>query len=447
MIINEVYVGQTPEIKELYDEFTRVRHVYMDKFIKSPNHKDFSKIESMIEDIWGFKAFEFGVDPDKAPNAYTIPVIKNIDIDANEYLEVTPKGYRYKREAGLVAISKITYGLYCNKNFTDEETFAVFLHEIGHSFTIRSRQVADVYVGFNLTLIIVQVIILVLTRQFKSAVNTIILTNNDQKSFMIAINKALRKNPITRTITFTRETLSTFINHIYTNIIRDILTFTGFTWVYVALSNTMMPRTKKGIDKQHDYNAVGRGEERLADDFATIYGYGPALSAALIKFESKETYDSDTIMMHIGRHVPLIKNMLESIDKMSYEMKGMFDVHPNSSDRVLKILENMEHDIKSSDVSPKVKKELNEKLKEQRKLVNDLKKAEGLLAENPDKYRRIAIQLGIINGSSESDYEKDFTNQAQINKDYANNHVYIPNTESYIDNDLSLLEFDMEDFI
>lgn len=448
MILNEVYVGRTDEIQEFFEEFTRVRHVYINKMIKTPNYKDFESIENHIKKIWGFKEFEFGVDPDPSPNAYTFPVVNSCDVNVTEYLEITNKGYRFKKEAGLVAISKITAGLYCNKNFTDEETFAVFLHELGHSFVTRSRSIADSYSYLTREIVAIQIILLVLSGKIRLAGQALVAYTNEYRDIVVEINKALRKNPITRTIQFTVSTFKTFINTIVYNIWRDFKDVTGLRLLnilwYRLFANVIFNR-----DAYYNGNANGRSQERLADDFATMYGFGQYLSTALIKFESRETYDPDTLLEKFGKHVPGIKQWLIMQEKLAYEIRGVFDVHPTAADRCLKILENMKHDLKSEkNLSPKMKKELSDSVAVLEDEFKKIKKHQGLLAENPDEYRRLLIAMGFEDGSSETEYEKSFTNQDAINKDFNKKKVYVPRREqadydedNYVDETFDLYSY------
>ena len=120
----------------------------------------------MIEDLWGFKAFSLSIDPSSTPNAFTYPVATSLDIDPTDYIITDSKGYRFTKQAKVAAISKITAGLFTNKAFTDEECFAIFLHEVGHSFVHRSPYVAaqqDVYKSMMISQIIIEVIIGILT--------------------------------------------------------------------------------------------------------------------------------------------------------------------------------------------------------------------------------------------------------------------------------------------
>ena len=137
MIIQEVYFGRIPEIEEIFQEFVKLRTDYM-AIRTGKNSKQIAKIEKLIEHFFGFKAFSLDIVNNNSPNAYTYPVASSIDINPVNYIETTSKGYRFKKEANVATISMITTGLFTNKAFSNEEVFATFLHEIGHSFVHRS---------------------------------------------------------------------------------------------------------------------------------------------------------------------------------------------------------------------------------------------------------------------------------------------------------------------
>ena len=127
MIVQEVYIGRVPEIEDIFTEFKELRHTYA-AWKTGNTSKRTAKIEKMIEDFWGFKAFSLDIDPSSSPNAFTYPVATSIDIDPSKYIKTTSKGYFYTKEANVAALSIITKGLFCNKAYSDEEDFEVFLN-------------------------------------------------------------------------------------------------------------------------------------------------------------------------------------------------------------------------------------------------------------------------------------------------------------------------------
>ena len=137
VFVNEVYLGKVPEVEAIFEEFCKFRHEY--SLIRTGKYnKNTAKLEKMIEDFWGFSAFSLMVDPSPVPNAYTYPVACSIDVNPADYIVTTSKGYRFNSTSKTACVSYITRGLLKNDNFTDEEVFAAFLHEIGHSFVHRS---------------------------------------------------------------------------------------------------------------------------------------------------------------------------------------------------------------------------------------------------------------------------------------------------------------------
>ena len=80
MIVQEVYIGRVPEIEDIFNEFKELRHTYA-AWKTGNTSKRTAKIEKMIEDFWGFKAFSLDIDPSSSPNAFTYPVATSIDIE------------------------------------------------------------------------------------------------------------------------------------------------------------------------------------------------------------------------------------------------------------------------------------------------------------------------------------------------------------------------------
>ena len=264
MIIQEVYVGRTKGIDDLFNEFKKFRQEYrLYRTIK--NTRNIKTMEFMIEELWGFKAFSLNVDPSPQPNAYTYPVAMSIDVDPSEYIYTTSEGYKYRKQAHAAAISYITRGLLTNDSFSDEEVFAIFLHEIGHSFVHRSPMVASQQEVYKNTLII-QVLyqlfyslIIFNPLGIAQAVQTILMSTNGYKLIKAEFNKLVKKIPVLRGLNITLElAVKTLFNSI-SNFMYLLMSITGI----VALSNYLNKKTydvttKKQISITGHPEAYGR---------------------------------------------------------------------------------------------------------------------------------------------------------------------------------------------
>lgn len=421
MIVQEVYIGRIPEIDEIFEEFKDLRSTY--KVWKSGNTaRKTAKIEKMIEDFFGFKTFCLTIESNPVPNAYTFPVSASIDLDPDMYIKSSSKGYRYIEKAKVAAITRIHSGLFTNKTFSDEEVFAIFLHEIGHSFVHRSPYIAaqqDVYKSMIIIQIIQQLLFGILTANplaIIDAVESGAASLNFIKRFNAAFEKAIKKVPILRnTLDLSKLTANTILNAL-SNTIYTILTGTGITALMSNINKWEYNEYGKNQIKLTGHsNAYARSQERLSDDFATMYGFGNYLSSALLKMENP---DNQGLYMKVIHNIPIIRKIFNYSDAISIEMNGLLGAHPSSADRILSILNSMESDLKNDkDIPEKAKKEMRVIISQQRALIKDIKDGTSKI-KNKNDYLEALTLLGFENGDSEDFLEKKFTDRKALKKFY-----------------------------
>lgn len=421
MIVQEVYIGRIPEIDEIFEEFKDLRSTY--KVWKSGNTaRKTAKIEKMIENFFGFKTFCLTIESNPVPNAYTFPVSASIDLDPDMYIKSSSKGYRYIEKAKVAAITRINSGLFTNKTFSDEEVFAIFLHEIGHSFVHRSPYIAaqqDVYKSMIIIQIIQQLLFGILTANpfaIIDAVESGAASLNFIKRFNAAFEKAIKKVPILRNaLDLSKLTANTILNAL-SNTIYTILTGTGITALMSNINKWEYNEYGKNQIKLTGHsNAYARSQERLSDDFATMYGFGNYLSSALLKMENP---DNQGLYMKVIHNIPIIRKIFNYSDAISIEMNGLLGAHPSSADRILSILNSMESDLKNDkDIPEKAKKEMRVIISQQRALIKDIKDGTSKI-KNKNDYLEALTLLGFENGDSEDFLEKKFTDRKALKKFY-----------------------------
>lgn len=449
MIVQEVYIGRIPEVEEIFNEFKELRSTY--KIWKTGNTaKRTAKIEKMIENFWGFGSFCLSIDPSSEPNAFTFPVASSLDIDPTDYIQTTSKGYRFNKTANVAAISMITKGLFCNPSFTDEEVFATFLHEIGHSFVHRSPYIAaqqDVYKSIIIVQIIQQIIIGIITMNPEfiiDATSAALTSTNFYKKFMADFNKAIKKVPILRELIAINNIGTGFIKNIIGNTIYAIITGTGLS----ALSSLYAKwEYDSYIKKQNKLtghqNAYARSAERLSDDFATMYGFGNYISTALVKMS--DPYNQGAFMK-ISHSIPVLKNIFNKSDALAYEINGLLGAHPSNADRMISILNAMENDLnKDKNIPDKAKKELKMNIKQQKKLIQDIKNQTSKIKNKNDYLEALTI-LGLTNGSTEDFMEKKYTDRDELRKFY--NSRKIRKESSFAEQaEMDIILYGLEDYI
>lgn len=427
MVIHEIYVGRTKEIDELFELFKKLRLEYR-VYKTAKNSKNLGLIEKKVEDIWGFKAFSLGIDPNNQPNAYTYPVALSIDIDPSKYIETSSKGYKWSKNSQCAAISYITKGLLCNDAFTDEEVFAIFLHEVGHSFVHRSPMITaqqEVYKNTLIIQVLYQIFLSIISMMPLNAITalrTLIMSQNGYKLILAEFNKAIKKIPLLRELNITKDIALGMLKNTLQNLTYFVLNITGLN----ALSSFLAKQeydytTAKQIKISGHPQAYARSMERLSDDFATMYGFGPAISTALVKMESP---DNQGAFMKVTHSIPVIKTIFQKQDAMATELVALMGAHPSTSDRILSILDSMENDVtKDKSLSPKIKKELKANIKKQKELIDDIKRDEPTIAKNKNEYLMILNRLGLESGNSEDFLEKKYTDPDQLRKFYKERKV------------------------
>lgn len=422
MIFNEVYVGRKPELEHMCALMGEARALYMNNKVGAARKK-LSEIEPLIEDFFGFKSFSLDIDPDTDINAFTQPTVFSIMTDVNKALYTTNNGYKLKKEAKLAAISKITSGLFGNENFTDEEVFAIFLHEVGHSFvtrsplmdaqikTIRAQQTANLFFSLAIRMIIPP---LAAAKAFEIFERT-----NLAKRINAEMNKMAKKIPILNGVNYRIDSGVTSIFSGISHFWDFIGTVTGINTIIGTVSNLIGKAVK--TNKNNDAIAFDRSNERLADDFVTTYGYGEQLSTALMKMQNRAYIKSSYVKFCDS--VPIINKIYEFNRRLSYEYVWAIGAHPSSPDRILSIIENMEHDIKTSkDLSDKDKKALTEQLKATKKIADDTVKDLGEISKNKEAYLKSLNILGFKNGSSENDKERAYTDMDKLDNRFDDLH-------------------------
>ena len=68
VVVDEAYVGRTPEIQKFYNDFSKLRDKYIGSR-KLPTPKECEVMEKHMEKIFGFKAVHFEVEINDDINA------------------------------------------------------------------------------------------------------------------------------------------------------------------------------------------------------------------------------------------------------------------------------------------------------------------------------------------------------------------------------------------
>lgn len=418
-VLNEVYIGRLPEIEDMLQDIHNIREEYKEKgnvsIIKST--KDFEK---HVEDMWGFKAFLFDIYIDDVPNAFTWCVGSCVNVDTRDAIECTSKGYRFSPKSNVAAKSMIATSLLVDDTMSDEEILAIILHEVGHSFVERAAKVNDLMNAYRRTYLnnaILNVLLSILVLNPINFINSsklLLSLNTQMNTIMTKISKALKNVPLLRHAAMGTKQMEAYVskkindyftllsrNNIDSNYIRK-LEKTKQQYDDIIKKNNGDPYGK-GL-------AMGRSKERLSDDFANMYGFGPQLATGLIKMGNPYKYG---VLSTVEA-----TDLQKRADDLVMQIYAIIDEHPSNVDRVLAMVDALEQDYKSLKAEPAVKAAMKEDLDALKAIANDLKKTQKLLKDYNNKYMQATAKKNANKGNSETKREKEFNDRDKINKEW-----------------------------
>ena len=135
MTMDEVYFGKTASITAIEKQLDICRRKYIGTKLVPGTDDDFMKLNTMIENQFGFGNFCLYVTFDPIAAASTMPIEYNFSIEKkdNNYI-VDAKSFRFKKEYNYTCMVIMTTGLIFNPEFTTEEIMACLLYELGQNF-------------------------------------------------------------------------------------------------------------------------------------------------------------------------------------------------------------------------------------------------------------------------------------------------------------------------
>lgn len=419
--VNEVYMGRTPEIQKLFSDFCEVR----DKALRRksiPSATDISKVENGIAKVFGFSSVYITFEISNTINAYTYPIASSLAVDTSKIIHTTKTGgYTFDKSAKIVLYMVLTTGLFLDSRFSNEEVFAIMLHEIGHSFNVRGNHMGDI-LKIHSVITIVKIIwssIANLLTSGKIPVGTVHSTamsqSNSYKSVIINISKALRTNPIVKAIVGG----TALVQYIINLAIEPIL--------YVASRTTLIqsaiPMKLGSIIMNGILKLIGGNPftsiEYLPDDFATTYGFGAAMDSAVRKLGNWDFINEKKLRSKI----PGIRQLNKLLDTILLEYSQCFDIHPSSEKRSYQIRKTLLAELdKNKDLDPRLKRDIKEQINQICKECDELDKSAKVILEN--KEDAIILMREILKETG-GDYEAGdlvdkYIGMEGIDKDFEN---------------------------
>ena len=386
MVLNEAYFGKTKGVLKIEKALGALRRKYMGQYFSKDINLDpgIDDVCRAIEDAFGFGLVQFEVCIEAGINAFTMPIGTSVDARGSKYMEVdTTNGYRYNKQANFAALLYITSGLFLNEAFTDGEITAIMLHEIGHNFTTSA-------IDYNGNL---NVLNNVLVGLYTFGVYTVASTNVVKRA-SINLNNYMAK-------TFRRlaEVYNSFKSVIgtWSYIIAEYLKFGEFVNGITMPFSTMVTTIASNVWSITMRYALfptrfltGYDDERFADSFATMYGYGPEMQTALEKLHDRKysVYAMDKFISES----PLIANYIDLFKLPVLFIIYAFDEHPELPARMKNACTQIEYDLKNHHFGPGMKARIKHDLKVMQANLAKYEKINTDVTENPKAIREMYYQ-------------------------------------------------------
>lgn len=346
--LNEVYIGKEA-VAPLFNQFVKVRNVVKGSPWNSKinTHKEILKFNRMAEEFFGFSIFSFTVVPNESMNACSLSFTSILTKDElkriTDSLRSCKSGFKFNpKKAKVDASIMCNMGLIGRDIFTDEEVFAIFLHEFGHCFFSAVEDKDSIY------------------------------------SINYYMGKACRsigdivKEIVTKKIPVTFDMIRKNIKSVLDlNPIKKVEKFFGINGIkYVA--DKAIKFFKEDHADNMTKNMFNYTNEKFADTFAAMYGYGPELHSALLKstddlfkFYPKNVYSKGNPIIDWLKLNQLLTNAYQAY------IYNVADEHPNELLRVNISIQYIRKELSKENVDPKLKMQLVSQLNELQKLIDD----------------------------------------------------------------------------
>ena len=376
-ILNELYIGKTPIIP-LQNQFSIIRNKIKGKsFSNSINtDKDLLKFNRMVEKLFGFSSYALNFTPDNYLDGSTwsfkVYESKNDIIKINSQLQANKYGFRHDPNSNVTTITSISLGI-INYNFTDEEIMAIILHEIGHQFFLAVSDKNCTY--------------------FINLINSVKMLNN------IIIERISSGNIID--IKDIKNDVDIIANKFNINNL-----FNNIKFKTISIPKSLKSISKffsKKFFKESMYDNMKKTrikytDEKFADSFAVMYGYGEEFHSGMLKFE-KWILDNDDIKPQ-SRNSAIIAfktfiNMTK--DMFTYIKDNYEDEHPNDLARIKVSIDYLKRELAKESLDPKVKLEIMKQIENMQKLIDDyinFPKDEDSIAIRRAYYRELYKRFG-----------------------------------------------------
>lgn len=354
--LHEVYFGKTPSIQKIENQLDKFRSKYIGSYVFNMSvnsDKDLLLLNRMFEDQFGFGCFTLNIINQPQINAFTMPISHRFDVqgDHSKNLLVDKNSYKFNKVFDYACLVCIYSGVIFNDNFTTPEVMAIILHEIGHNFYASIRKKNGGLANLYSALYAVQIFLDALRGQLDVDIFT---NTNSWRSSIDKMKRDLRENDnvLIALYDFAKQVQS--IGNVIVGgaaQIIDVLTL-GALNVILAI-----PSLFAQVINPFTYVVlpISYADERLADNFPTMYGYGPDLASSMRKFEGVEAASASAITKAVQK-IPVVSHIYNTMQLCGTVIMTAMDPHPTGIARAKDQLDMLEYELKKTDLDPKMRK-------------------------------------------------------------------------------------------
>ena len=221
---------------------------------------------------------------------FSLDMRVDLPSDKESMVEYGPNGVRFKSKYHVHLVTIGFTGLLMNAKFTNREVFAVFLHEVGHSFQSATNGQMHSLNQANNIIMYFCIFLDLLNNPVEGIKETLELmfASNGVMGVVSHGYQAIVKTPVGKALANVLGAFSGIFDDVFYGAIfsaRAILTPASFIPNLVAsITKLLFPTIL----------VHGYGGEQMADSFAGDLGFGPDLSSAFLK-SSKYGHDLDIV--------------------------------------------------------------------------------------------------------------------------------------------------------
>lgn len=378
-IIDEAYFGKTHEILAIEKQLHIFRNKYIGSYLMNSgvnSDPDLIKFDRMMEDYFGFGCFTMKIINEPVVNGFTCPIDYRFDVNRSaKDLIATKNGFKFKKEYDYALLMCSYSGIIFNDNFTDGEVMAMILHEVGHNFNSALNSKQSCMTDLFITITAINDILFSFVGN-PYAIKQLITNTNSWRKYADRLGRKWREDGVfyTRIYDVIKD-IKSVVKVTHSTIDDAVRVLTGGIGIILTAITQTLLNIKDIILNPLSllFAPMQYRNERGADNFATMYGYGPEEISLMNKFSSKEI-DSPKIVMNAVNKIPLISTLIHLNEFPGILLITIFDEHPNKMARCLDQLELLKREVQKDDLDPKMKKYI----------LSDIKACEQQLAKLTD---------------------------------------------------------------